>query len=398
MLPVASPTPFMPAILPGQAPIPFYLADISQAEMLAVQAVLAGNRHAGGGQQTERCHALLAATLPGSTPLLTQSCTAALEMAALLLDLRPGDEVIMPSWTFCSTANAVLLRGAVPVFADICPRTLNLDPAAAAAAITSRSRAVLCVHYAGVGCAMEELAALCAAHGLALVEDAAQAVGATWRGRALGGFGVLGTFSFHASKNISAGEGGALLINDPALRARAEMMWEKGTDRVRFSRGEVARYTWQEIGSSFLPSEITAALLAAQLTRCGEITARRLALWERYHALLTPLAARFELRLPEIPAEAGHNAHIYHLRLPDAGRRDRALALLAAEGIGATSHYEPLHLSPAGRRMARARAPLPVTEDCGATLLRLPLHNELSPADQERVVQRLIAALSGRWH
>ncbi|EFH09265.1 dTDP-4-amino-4,6-dideoxygalactose transaminase, partial [Teichococcus cervicalis] len=349
--PLASP-------LADPAPIPFYAPDLEGDEALALQEVLRGGRLAGGGAQTELCHALLARAVPGSLPLLAQSCTAALEMAALLLRLQPGDEVIMPAWTFCSTANAVLLRGAIPVFVDVQEATLNLDPARAAAAITPRSRALLCVHYAGVGCEMERLQALCDAHRLSLVEDAAQAVGASWRGRPLGGFGALGAYSFHASKNITSGEGGALLVNDPALRDQAEMLWEKGTDRLRFARGEVARYTWQEIGSSFLPSELTAALLARQLARVEALTARRLRLWQRYDALLAPLAARWSLRRPDIPPEAAHNAHIYHLRFPRGAQRDQVLARLNAARIGATTHYEPLHTAPAGRRHGRAAGPM----------------------------------------
>lgn len=387
--------PLAPALPPAeQPPIPFYAPDLAGDEGAVLQSLLQTGRLAGGGAQTELCHSLLARALPGTLPLLTQSCTAALEMAALLLKLRPGDEVIMPAWTFCSTANAVLLRGAIPVFVDVQAATLNLDPARVAEAVTPRTRAVLCVHYAGVGCEMERLQALCDAYGLALVEDAAQAVGAFWRGRPLGGFGLLGAYSFHASKNITSGEGGALLVNDPALREQAEMLWEKGTDRLRFARGEVARYTWQEIGSSFLPSELTAALLARQLARVEALTARRLRLWQRYDTLLAPLAARWSLRRPDIPAEAAHNAHIYHLRFPSRARRDHVLARLNAERIGATTHYEPLHQAPAGRRHGRALGPLPVTEDAAATLLRLPLHGALAEAAQDRVVARLEAALA----
>ncbi|WBV45503.1 dTDP-4-amino-4,6-dideoxygalactose transaminase [Pseudoroseomonas cervicalis] len=392
--PLATPPWAAPALPPEAPPIPFYAPDLAGDEGAVLQALLQTGRLAGGGAQTELCHELLARALPGTLPLLTQSCTAALEMAALLLRLQPGDEVIMPAWTFCSTANAVLLRGAIPVFVDVQASTLNLDPACVAAAVTPRTRAVLCVHYAGVGCEMERLQALCDAHRLALVEDAAQAVGAFWRGRPLGGFGALGAYSFHASKNVTSGEGGALLVNDPALRDQAEMLWEKGTDRLRFARGEVARYTWQEIGSSFLPSELTAALLARQLARIEALTARRLRLWHRYDALLAPLAARWSLRRPDIPAEAAHNAHIYHLRFPHRARRDQVLARLNAERIGATTHYEPLHLSPAGRRHGRAAGPLPVTEDAAATLLRLPLHGGMAEAAQDRVVARLEAALA----
>lgn len=397
--PTASPpraaTP-RPAAAPP--PIPFYHPDLGEAELRAVQATLRGRRLAGGAAQTELCHRLLAQALPGSQPLLTQSCTAALEMAALLLQLQPGDEVIMPSWTFCSTANAVLLRGAVPVFADVQAATLNLDADDVAAAVTPRSRAVICVHYAGVGCDMAALQAVCRRHGLVLIEDAAQAVGASWQGQPLGGFGALGALSFHNSKNVTAGEGGALLVNDTALRARAELLWEKGTDRLRFQRGEVSRYSWQDLGSSFLPSELTAALLAVQLARTEEITLRRLAAWQRYDALVAPLAANWGLRRPQIPQPAAHNGHIYHLRCPSRGMRDHVLARMAAERIAVLTHYEPLHLSPAGRRFGRAPGPLPVTEAAGATLLRLPLYGDLAASEQERVVERLEAALAAIPH
>ncbi|ONG47874.1 hypothetical protein BKE38_22530, partial [Pseudoroseomonas deserti] len=273
-----------------------------------------------------------------------------------------------------------------------------LDADDVAAAVTPRSRAVICVHYAGVGCDMAALQAVCRRHGLALVEDAAQAVGAFWAGQPLGSFGTLGAFSYHASKNVTCGEGGALTVNDPALRSRAEILWEKGTDRLRFQRGEVSRYSWQDLGSSFLPSEVTASLLAVQLARVEEITEKRLAVWRRYDTLLAPLAEDWGLRRPQIPQAAAHNGHIYHLRFPSRAMRDHVLARLTAERIGASTHYEPLHLSAAGRRFGQAFAPLPVTEAAGATLLRLPLYGDLPHGEQDRVVERLEAALAAIPH
>jgi dTDP-4-amino-4,6-dideoxygalactose transaminase len=365
-----------------------------EAESAAFLAALASNKHSGGGTFTRACHAALEAEVPGSRAFLTTSCTAALEMAGLLLQLAPGDEVIMPSWTFCSTANAVALRGAVPVFVDVLDETLNIDPACVEAAVTPRTRAILCVHYAGVGCDMNALLAICARHSLVLIEDAAQAIGASWRNRPLGSFGAMAAFSFHDTKNLSCGEGGALLINDASLVRNAECAWEKGTDRLRFERGEVRKYNWVTLGSSYLPSELNAAILSVQLERLEEITAARLRLWQGYHMLLEPLEDAGLLRRPSPPAEATHNAHIYFVRL-DPLLRDAIGRRLRAEGIGASSHYEPLHLAPAGRQFARAAEPrLPVTEAAAASILRLPLYPGMLQAELERVVERLLAAIS----
>jgi dTDP-4-amino-4,6-dideoxygalactose transaminase len=286
-----------------------------------------------------------------------------------------------------------VLRGAVPVFVDIRSDTLNVDEAEVEAALTDRTKAVFCVHYAGVACAMDRLQSFCTARGLALVEDAAQAVHATWRGRRLGGIGDFGVFSFHASKNVTAGEGGALLVNRPAAAARAEMVWEKGTDRARFSRNDVEFYRWQTIGSSFLPSEIIAALLATQLAAAAETTRRRLAAWRYYDARLRHLPGADALVFPDIPQEAGHNGHIYHLRTSNRPDRDRLRRLLRLAGIETATHYEPLHTSPAGLRYGRSAGRLDVTLQAATTLLRLPLDGVITTAEQDLVIEAVAQAL-----
>lgn len=338
------------------------------------------NKHlSGDGPFTHRCHRGLEALTGSPHALLTHSCTAALEMAALLCDLRPGDEVIVPSYTFVSTANAFVLRGAVPVFVDIREDTLNIDERLLEAAITPRTRAVCIVHYAGVACAMDEIMAIVERHGLVLVEDAAQAILSRYRGRHLGTFGALGALSFHETKNVISGEGGALLVNDPALFARAEVIREKGTNRARFFRGEVDKYTWVEAGSSFLPGELTAAFLAAQLEEATALTTRRLAIWERYHAWAGAHERAGRVRRPVIPDGCEHNAHMYYLLLPDLAARTRFIELLRAAGVYAVFHYVPLHDSPGGRRYGRAHGALPVTASVAERLVRLPLWLGLEP-------------------
>lgn len=346
----------------------------------------------GGGRFTADCHTLLRRAVPNAIPFLTSSCTDALELAALALDLRPGDEVVMPSWTFPSSANAFALRGAIPVFVDVDPGTLNIDPEAAAAVITGRTRALLCVHYAGVACDMAGLRALCEEHAIALVEDAAQAFGAFWHDQPLGGLGDLGAFSFHGTKNVSCGEGGALTVMRSDLLSRVEIAWEKGTDRVRYGRGKVDRYQWLDLGSSFLPSELTAALLAAHLIETAAITAKRRLAWNRYAKLLVE-ADRDGLQLPVVPGYARHNGHIFAVRLRDAAWRKPVMAALAAEGIDARSHYQPLHLSPAGLRLCRTACALPITEAAAASIIRLPLDTIITAAEQERVIGTLLDAV-----
>lgn len=352
-----------------------------------------GNILAGDGPFTKRCHEWLKRKSGCDKALLTHSCTAALEMAALLLDITPGDEVIMPSFTFVSTANAFVLRGGVPVFVDIREDTLNLDERLIEAAITPRTRAIVPVHYAGVACDMDSIMMLAKLHGLKVVEDAAHGVMASYKGRMLGSIGDLGAYSFHETKNVISGEGGALLANDPALAVRAEIIREKGTDRSRFLRGEVDKYTWQEIGSSFLPGELTAAFLWAQLEEAQNITNERLAIWHRYHELLAPLEDKGLLRRPIVPAECQHNAHMYYVLLAPEIDRQKALTDLKKNDINSVSHYVPLHSSQGGQRYGRAHGELEVTVRQSERLVRLPLWVGLSPAQQDRIAGVLGNAL-----
>ena len=352
-----------------------------------------GNMLAGDGPFTKRCHEWLERKSDCDKALLTHSCTAALEMAALLLDIKPGDEVIMPSYTFVSTANAFVLRGGVPVFVDIREDTLNLDERLIEAAITPRTRAIVPVHYAGVACEMDAIMTLANRHGLKVVEDAAQGVMASYKGRMLGSIGDLGAYSFHETKNVISGEGGALLVNDPALATRAEIIREKGTDRSRFFRGEVDKYTWQEVGSSFLPGELIAAFLWAQLEEAQSITNERLAIWGRYHELLAPFEQKGLLRRPIVPADCQHNAHMYYVLLAPEIDRQYVLSELKKNDIYSVFHYVPLHSSPAGQRYGRAHGELEVTVKQSERLVRLPLWVGLAPAQQERIVEVLSNAL-----
>ncbi len=344
---------------------------------------------AGDGPFTKRCHAWLEEHSSCRKALLTHSCTAALEMAALLLDIQPGDEIIMPSYTFVSTANAFVLRGGVPVFVDIREDTLNLDEKLVESAITSRTRAIVPVHYAGVSCEMDEIMAIARRHGLRVVEDAAQGMMASYKGRALGSIGDLGTYSFHETKNVISGEGGALLVNDPTMSIRAEIIREKGTDRSRFFRGEVDKYTWQEAGSSFLPGELIAAFLWAQLEEASKITQQRLVSWRRYHDLLEPLEAEGMIRRPIVPEKCEHNAHMYYVLLPSGSGREAVLSEFRRNEIGAVFHYVPLHSSPAGQRYGRAQGPLHLTDSLSERLIRLPLFVGLTEEQQQEIAQVL---------
>ncbi|MHC8343375.1 dTDP-4-amino-4,6-dideoxygalactose transaminase [Pseudomonas sp. RT6P73] len=348
-----------------------------------------GNMLAGDGPFTKRCHNWLEQNSGCSKALLTHSCTAALEMAALLLDIQPGDEIIMPSYTFVSTANAFVLRGGVPVFVDIREDTLNLDERLIEAAITPRTRAIVPVHYAGIACEMDTIMAVAKKHGLKVVEDAAQGVMATYKGRALGSIGDIGAYSFHETKNVISGEGGALLVNDPKMALRAEIIREKGTDRSRFFRGEVDKYTWQEVGSSFLPGELIAAFLWAQLEEADRITENRLDSWKRYHELLDPLEAKGVLRRPIVPGDCQHNAHMYYVLLASDIDRQKVLAEFKRNEILSVFHYVPLHSSPAGVRYGRAHGELRVTVSQSERLIRLPLWVGLSAEQQHRVVEVL---------
>lgn len=346
-----------------------------------------GNMLAGDGPFTKRCHGWIEQRTGCQRALLTHSCTAALEMAALLLDIAPGDEIIMPSYTFVSTANAFVLRGGVPVFVDIREDTLNLDERLIEEAITPRTRAIVPVHYAGVACEMDTILDIAQRHGLKVVEDAAQGVMASYKGRVLGSIGDLGAYSFHETKNVISGEGGALLVNDPAMSQRAEIIREKGTDRSRFFRGQVDKYTWQEVGSSFLPGELTAAFLWAQLEQAEAITRERMTIWDRYHAALAPLEATGAIRRPIVPEHCVHNAHMYYLLLGDGVDRGFVLRALKDEGINSVFHYIPLHSSPAGKRFARQHGSLRYTDMQSERLIRLPLWVGLTQEQQERVVE-----------
>ncbi len=366
--------------------IPFNKPFIAGRELYFIsQAVLSGHL-AGNGTFTRKCQNFLETEYGCGKALMTSSCTGALEMAAILCDLEPGDEVILPSYTFVSTANAFHLRGAKLIFADIRPDTLNIDPADVAARIGPRTKAACVVHYAGVACEMDAFTDLCKRNKLILVEDAAHAIGAYYNGKALGGFGALSAFSFHETKNFIAGEGGALGINDPTLVERAEIIWEKGTNRSQFFRGLTDKYTWVDIGSSFLPSELVTAFLYAQFEQAEEITRRRLACWNYYREALEPLAKEGRLRLPVVPAYAGHNAHMFYLLLESGSVRDALMETLRRRGIMAVFHYIPLHSSPMGLSMGYRAGMFPVTEDSSARILRLPLFYDLQPGEQDRVI------------
>lgn len=353
--------------------IPFNRPYLTGLEFSRMAEAHAAGQLSGNGQFTKQCEAMISRLTQSPQALLTHSCTAALEMAALLADLGPGDEVIMPSYTFTSTANAFVLRGAVPVFVDIRGDTLNIDETRVEAAITPRTRAIVAVHYAGVACDMPTLARIADAHGLLLIEDAAQALMSRQGERPLGGIGQLGCLSFHETKNIICGEGGALLINDPRFAARAEILRDKGTNRSQFVRGEVDRYTWCDIGSSYGPGELVAAFLAPQLEAAHAITQRRLDLWHAYHEALAPHEHAGRLRRPVVPSGATHNAHMYHVLLPRSIDRASVIQGMRERGAQAVFHYVPLHSSAAGRRHGRAHGELPVTDDLSARLLRLPL-------------------------
>ena len=368
----------------SQNRIPFNRPYMTGRELEYIAQAHANGHLSGDGPFTKRCNAWLEQTTGTTRALLTHSCTAALEMAALLLDLEPGDEVIMPSFTFVSTANAFVLRGAVPVFVDIRADTLNIDETLIEAAITPRTRAICVVHYAGVGCEMDAIGAVAARHGLAIVEDAAQGILATYRGRPLGAIGALGALSFHETKNLISGEGGALLVNDRRFTERAEIIREKGTNRAQFFRGQVDKYTWVDVGSSYLPSEILAAFLAAQIEQAEAINARRLALWDHYHEAFAPLEVAGRVRRPIVPAHCTHNAHMYYLLLDDLDARTRFIAALRANDIHPVFHYVPLHSAPAGRKYGRVAGDLAVTDRTGERLVRLPLW--LPELDQARVI------------
>jgi dTDP-4-amino-4,6-dideoxygalactose transaminase len=369
--------------------IPFNLPHMTGKELHYIANAHLNARLAGDGPFTKLCHDWLEATTGCKAGLLTHSCTAALEMSAILLDIVPGDEIIMPSFTFVSTANAFVLRGGIPVFVDIDENTLNIDPRLIESAITPRTRAIVPVHYAGVACDMDAIIQIANRRQLKVVEDAAQAVMSKYKGKALGSIGDLGAYSFHETKNIISGEGGALLVNNSDFVRRAEIIREKGTDRSRFFRGEVDKYTWQDLGSSFLPGELIAAFLWAQLEESRRITTTRLELWNGYHERLEYLELAGKLRRPVIPANCEHNAHMYYIRLASHIDREKVLMALRRNDIAAVFHYVPLHSSPMGIRCGRSHGDLKVTEHQSASLIRLPLFVGLTEAQQARIVHVL---------
>lgn len=372
--------------------IPFNKPYMTGKELGYIAEAHANSHLAGDGAFTRKCSGWLEAQIGCRKALLTHSCTAALEMAAILADLQPGDEVIMPSFTFVSTANAFVLRGAIPVFVDVRPDTFNIDESKIEAAITARTRAIVPVHYAGVGCEMDAIMDIAERRGLIVIEDAAQGVMSSYKGRPLGSIGHLACLSFHETKNLSSGEGGALLINDPVYALRAEIIREKGTNRSQFFRGQVDKYTWCDLGSSYLPSELNAAFLMAQMEEAQDITLRRLQLWQRYHEAFAELEQQGRLRRPQVPASCGHNAHMYYLLLPDLQQRTAFIEAMRARDIGTVFHYVPLHSAPAGQRYGRAHDGLEVTQSVAERLVRLPLWVGLE-SDIDEVISSVVAAL-----
>jgi dTDP-4-amino-4,6-dideoxygalactose transaminase len=372
--------------------VPFNRPHLAGNEDVYVRESMASRALAGDGPFTRRATALLTGILGVPAALLTTSCTHALDMSAMLLELDPGDEVIVPSFTFCSTATAFALRGAVPVFVDCRPDTLNLDERLVEAAITPRTQAIVVMHYAGVGCEMDAIRAIADRHGLVIVEDNAHGIGATYRGHPLGGLGALATQSFHETKNVHCGEGGALVLNDPRYLRRAEVIREKGTNRSQFFRGMVDKYRWMDLGSSYLPSDLLAAFLTAQLEEFPRTQAKRSAIWNAYDTGLAGWATDHGVRRPFVPADRTHPAHLYYLLLPDLERRQSLIAHLAERGVHATFHYQPLHNAPAGRRYGRvAPGGCPVTEAVADRLVRLPLYAGMTSDEVEYVLDAVRA-------
>lgn len=353
--------------------IPFHVPDIGLSDNRYLKQLCEENKLDSLGQYTTYCQQWLEKNTQCERALLTHSCTAALEMSAILANLQAGDEVIMPTYTFVSTATAFALRGAVPVFVDIRSDTMNIDENKIEEAITPKTKAIVPVHYAGIACNMERILDIAQAHHLMVIEDAAQCLLASYKGKALGHFGALGTLSFHHTKNITAGQGGALLINDPALVERALIVWQKGTNREAFIQGQVDKYTWVDLGSSFLPSEINAALLWAQFERAEWITQERIKIWNQYHEALEPFEKQGKIKRPTVPEGCSHNGHIYYIQLPSPALREPFMSALKRRGIQTTLHYVPLHQSPAGQQFGRCSGHLENAEYYGACLVRLPL-------------------------
>lgn len=369
--------------------IPFNIPPYVGTEVEYMREAVLNRKICGDGPFTRRCHHWLEERVGTQKALLTTSCTSALEMASLLCDIRPGDEVILPSFTFSSTANAFVLCGARLVFVDVRPDTMNIDETKIEEAITSRTKAICVVHYAGVACEMDAIMGIAQRHSLFVVEDAAQGVMSSYKGRPLGSIGDFGCLSFHETKNYSMGEGGALLIKDSAFNDRAEILREKGTDRSRFMRGEVDKYTWQDYGSSYLPSDINAAYLWAQLEVADEVNRNRLASWEAYDKALRPLGERGLLELPTVPQGCKHNGHMYWVKAADLAERTALIDFLRERGVYSVFHYIPLHSAPAGRRYGRFHGEDVYTTRESERLLRLPMYYGLSPVDLEHVVSSI---------
>ena len=373
--------------------VPFNKPYMTGKELWYISQAHASGHLAGDGHFTKKCSAWLELRIGCQKALLTHSCTAALEMAAILADIQAGDEVIMPSYTFVSTANAFVLRGAVPVFVDIRPDTLNMDETKIEAAITPRTKIIVPVHYAGVGCEMDTIMDIAQRHNLLVIEDAAQGIMSTYKGRPLGSIGHMAALSFHETKNIISGEGGALLINDARFVRRAEIIREKGTNRSQFFRGQVDKYTWTDFGSSYLPSELISAFLWAQMEEADQITKRRLHIWNTYHIALEQVEKSNLVRRPILPRDCSHNAHMYYLLLPSLERRTELISSLKAAGIGSVFHYVPLHSSPFGSLVGRSSGDMANTSNLSDRLVRLPFWLGLEP-QQSEVIQQLLSNIS----
>ena len=374
--------------------IPFNRPGLHGRELEYINDAIQRGKLAGDGYYTSQSNALIVNYTDAEAALLTHSATAALEMAAILLDLAPGDEVIMPSYTFVSTANAVVMRGATPVFVDIRRDTLNIDPLKIETAITKKTKAIFVVHYAGVICDMESIVDIATRYGLPIVEDAAQALLSERNGKKAGSFGAMSAFSFHETKNIISGEGGALAISDPAYIARAEIIREKGTNRKQFFRGAVDKYTWVDLGSSYLPSELTASFLYAQLEIAENLTHDRLAAWDHYHAALEGLEARGFIERPLVlPEGQTHNAHMYQILLPTPDKRAAFIKVMKAKGIITPFHYVPLHSAPAGKKFGRVSGSMAITNDISSRLVRLPMFAGVAK-EQDEIIESIISSIN----
>ena len=378
----------------GESPLNELKVDFNRPvvvgnELEYIKQAIENGHISGDGAFTKKCHAFLEQELGVKKALLTTSCTHALEMSAILLEIEPGDEVIIPDFTFVSTVNAFVLRGARPVFLDIRPDTLNLDESRLEAAITPKTKAIVPVHYAGVGCEMDAIMDIATRHNIAVVEDNAHGLFGKYKGKYLGTFGSMATQSFHETKNFTSGEGGALLVNDPVLAERAEIIREKGTNRSRFFRGQVDKYTWVDIGSSYLPSDILAAFLFAQFEQCEKIQLHRRQAWEMYDAGLKDWAEAHDVQLPQIPDHCEQSYHMFYMLLPNLDLRQKLIMYLRERGVYSVFHYLPLHLSDMGQSFGGKIGDCPVTERVSDQLVRLPFHNSLTSNEQEQVIDLL---------